>query len=77
MGLDSSPNAAAYFGAMNSLYYAGGVPGAFCHGWLADAYGRKMSIFVGCLMIVLAQALIAGSVHPVMFIVFRFFAGWG
>ncbi|EXJ91709.1 hypothetical protein A1O3_00259 [Capronia epimyces CBS 606.96] len=76
MGLNAS-NEASLTGAMNSLYYAGGVFGAVCHGWMADRFGRKIDIFAGATMIVVSQALIAGSVNPAMFIVFRFFCGWG
>jgi len=77
MKLNTNPNEAGILGAMNSLYYAGGFFGALCHGWVADAYGRKMSIFVGGMFVLVSQALIAGAYNPAMFIVFRFFAGWG
>ncbi|KAF2161521.1 hypothetical protein M409DRAFT_69644 [Zasmidium cellare ATCC 36951] len=63
--------------AANSIFYAGGIFGPFMHGWLADAYGRKMSIFVACMINLVSQAFQAGSVHIGMFIAFRFFAGWG
>jgi MFS family permease len=64
-------------GAANSIFYAGGIFGPFMHGWLADRYGRKMSIFVACAISLVAQALQAGAAHIGMFIAFRFFAGWG
>jgi MFS family permease len=76
MGLNDS-NMASLTGAMNSLYYAGGIFGAICHGLIADRYGRKWDIFVGSTFVLVSQALITGSVNPAMFIVFRFFAGWG
>jgi len=76
MGLDAS-NTASLTGAMNSLYYTGAIFGSICHSWVADRFGRKMDIFTGTVIIIISQALIAGSVHPAMFIVFRFFCGWG
>jgi MFS family permease len=62
---------------MNSLYYAGGVVGAICNGLVADRWGRKWNIFCASALIVVSQALIAGSVNPGLFIAFRFFAGQG
>lgn len=76
MGLDG-PDKDSLEGAMNSLFYTGGVAGAICHGWAANAYGRKGSIAIGSLVLLISQALLTGSVNAAMFIVFRFFSGWG
>lgn len=76
MSLDG-PNGASLTGAITSLYYVGATWGAFVHGWFANKYGRKPSIiFAVCLMTV-AQALLTGAANVSMFIVFRFFLGWG
>jgi len=77
MKLATRSNAESLEGAMLSLYYAGGVFGAVCHGLLSDRYGRKWSIFTACLINLVSEALLTGAVSPAMFIVFRFFAGWG
>ena len=76
MSLDG-PNGASLTGAMNSLFYVGATWGAFVHGWFANRYGRKPSIIFGVGVITVSQALLAGSVNVAMFIVFRFFLGWG
>lgn len=76
MSLDG-PHAEAISGAMNSLFYTGGVAGAICHGWVANRYGRKISIAMGSAILVVSQTLLCGSVNAAMFIVFRFFSGWG
>ncbi|OQU99467.1 hypothetical protein CLAIMM_05097 [Cladophialophora immunda] len=77
MGLLTAPNAADLIGAMNGLFYAGGFVGAMCIGKISDRYGRKFSITLGAIVILISNALLAGSVNPPMFIVFRFFQGLG
>jgi MFS family permease len=77
MKLDTATNADSLIGAMVGLYYAGGVVGSFCHGWMCNAYGRKMSIVTGMLFVLISGAFLTGSVNVAMFIVFRFFSGWG
>lgn len=77
MGLDTATNATQLIGAITALQYAGGIVGAFVHGWLSNAYGRKASILFGALMVLISGALLTGSVNVAMFIVFRFFNGWG
>jgi len=76
MKLDGS-NATSLIGAMNSLYYVGGTWGAIVHGWFANKYGRKPSIIFAVIMILISQTLLTGSENMAMFIVFRFFVGWG
>ena len=71
------PNGASLEGAMNSLYYVGGTTGAVGHGRFANRFGRKPSIIFGISMLFVAQILLTASVNMAMFIVFRFFAGWG
>lgn len=77
MGLNTAPNADQLFGAMNSLFYIGGIVGGFIAGYLANIYGRKAVVIGGAAIALVAQALTAGSVNIAMFIVFRFFVGLG
>ena len=77
MGLDTATNAKALTSAMVSLYYVGGIGGAFCHAWISNAYGRKASIIVGNIIVLVSGALTTGAVNPAMFIIFRSTTGWG
>ncbi|KAK0973525.1 hypothetical protein LTR54_017332 [Friedmanniomyces endolithicus] len=77
MALGTASNAHALISAMVSLFYVGGIAGAVCHGWISNAYGRKRSIIVGNIIILIAGALTTAAVNPAMFIVFRFVTGWG
>lgn len=77
MGLLTSTNAADLIGAMNGLFYAGGFIGALGAGKAADKWGRKTMVIAGTIIILISNALLAGSVNIAMFIVFRFFQGLG
>ncbi|TVY18042.1 Quinate permease [Lachnellula arida] len=77
MKLDELPNAEALIGAMNALYYAGGVFGSFFAGWSSNKYGRKFSAALGNFLVLLSGALLTASVNPGMFIAFRFLSGFG
>ncbi|KIX91964.1 uncharacterized protein Z520_12353 [Fonsecaea multimorphosa CBS 102226] len=77
MGLDNNPNASAILGATASLFYVGGVFGSIFSNVVSDRWGRKASIYTGCIMVLCSGALCAGSVNIAMFIVFRFVAGFG
>jgi len=59
------------------LFYVGGIGGSLCHSWIANTYGRKPSIIVANIIILISGALTTGAVNPSMFIVFRFTTGWG
>ncbi|KAK7892203.1 hypothetical protein LTR67_007299 [Exophiala xenobiotica] len=63
--------------AMNAVFYTGGVFGLITSSLLIDRLGRKNSLRIGATVTVIAQALLAGSVNVGMFIVFRFFSGFG
>lgn len=77
MELTTMSNESALIGATTSLYYAGGIFGAFAANFWADRWGRKASIYCGAGLTMVAAALCAGSVHIAMFIVFRFVSGFG
>jgi MFS family permease len=76
MGLDTSPNAEALISAILALYYAGGFFGSFCHGLLADRYGRKVSAAVSSTIMIIASAICTGTNNIGVYIAFRFFCGW-
>ncbi|RFU26446.1 hypothetical protein B7463_g9886, partial [Scytalidium lignicola] len=77
MGLDTAPNADQLLGAMNALFYIGGIIGGFLAGFLSDKYGRKFTVLFGAAITLVATALTAGSVNIAMFIVFRAIVGLG
>ncbi|OQU97883.1 hypothetical protein CLAIMM_03754 [Cladophialophora immunda] len=77
MHLDTASNAASLTGAMNGVWFAGGVVGGLIAGWFSSTYGRKLCVAVGVAMILITSALLTASVNAPMFIVFRFFNGWG
>lgn len=77
MHLDTASNADSLTGAMNGVWFAGGVIGAIVAGWVSAKYGRKFCVSTGLALILISAALLTGSVDAAMFIVFRFFNGWG
>ncbi|KAH8802545.1 general substrate transporter [Xylogone sp. PMI_703] len=77
MGLETAPNAESLIGAMNALYYAGGIFGSFLAGWTSNRFGRKFSAIIGNVLLLISGALLTASVNPAMFIVFRFMSGLG
>ena len=76
MGLDTATNADALISAILAIYYAGGFFGAFCHGLLADRYGRNVSATVAAVIMIVASAICTGSNKIGVYIAFRFFCGW-
>lgn len=64
-------------GALNGVNSAGNIGGALLQAWTADLYGRKRTIQLGSVVLVIGGALCAGSVHMAMFLVGRFIAGMG
>jgi MFS family permease len=77
MKLDTAPNAAALIGVMNALFYVGGFIGTFLSSWMAERWGRKVAILTGMTIILVSNALVAGSINITMFIAFRTLAGMG
>lgn len=77
MGLVNNPHAPALLGACSSLYFAGGVFGSFFSNFVGDRWGRKPSIYIGAMIVLISAALCAGSAGVAMFIVFRFTSGFG
>ncbi|KAJ6110223.1 hypothetical protein N7486_002458 [Penicillium sp. IBT 16267x] len=77
MKLDTASNAESITGAMNALYYTGGIFGSFFAGWSSNRFGRKFSAGVGNALLLISGALMTASVNPAMFIIFRFVSGFG
>lgn len=77
MKLETASNAEAITGAMNALYYTGGVFGSFFAGWSSRKFGRKFSTGFGNSLLVISGALMTAAVNPSMFIAFRFLSGFG
>lgn len=75
--LDTAPNAESITGAMNALFYTGGVLGSFFAGWSSKKFGRKFSAGFGNGLLIISGALMTASVNSTMFIAFRFFSGFG
>jgi MFS family permease len=62
---------------MNGLFQAGAFCGSLGINIVADRWGRKMSIIVPSILVLISGACLAGSVNVGMFIAFRFFSGMG
>lgn len=77
MKLDTAPNAESIEGAMNALFYTGGVLGSFFAGWSSKKFGRKFSTGFGNALLVISGACMTASINPAMFIAFRFVSGFG
>lgn len=77
MGLDHDSNAEGLIGTITGLFYTGGIFGCLFNSWAADALGRKWTVIIACVILVVSTACLAGSVNLGMFIAFRFFAGLG
>lgn len=82
-GLEADTSAPGYahttnmIGALNGINSAGAVIGCILQAWTADAYGRKTTIQMGAVVLVVGGALCSGAVHMAMFLVGRLVAGIG
>ncbi|KAH0847812.1 hypothetical protein AYO21_04018 [Fonsecaea monophora] len=75
--LETSSNGTTLISTMNGVFQTGGFLGVLCLPWVADKYGRKWSLAVPALLIIVSGAVMAGSTNVAEFIVFRFFSGAG
>lgn len=64
-------------GALNGVNSAGAIAGSLFQAWTADYFGRKRTIQLGSVVLVIGGALCSGAVHMAMFLVGRFIAGMG
>lgn len=75
--LETRPDGTSLLSAVGGLFQAGSFFGSCLISYVADRWGRKMSITVPLLLVMISGALLAGSVHIGMFLTFRFFSGMG
>ena len=68
MGLLTAHNAAGLTGAITAVFYAGCFFGCLLNSYIADKWGRKISLATGNLIVLIGSALTAGSVNIAMFI---------
>lgn len=64
-------------GALNGVNSAGAIAGCLSQAWSADKYGRKRTMQIGSVILIVGGALCAGAVDMAMFLVGRFIAGMG
>lgn len=62
-------------GALNGVNSAGAIVGCLLQAWTADKYGRKRTLQLGSLILVVGGALCAGAANMAMFLVGRLIAG--
>lgn len=77
MRLATLPNANDLIGAVSGAFLAGGMVGAIVTSEATDYLGRRVSIFISCLVGCVGGALQAGSINMGMFIAARLLAGLG
>lgn len=73
-GYDHTTN---IIGALNGVNSAGAIAGCIFQAWAADYYGRKRTLQIGCVILIVGGALCAGAYDMAMFLVGRFVAGVG
>jgi MFS family permease len=69
--LTSDGSDTAKIGAMLGVFFTGSLFGLYYQGYIADRFGRKKALLNAALFSIFSGALLAGSVHIAMFIVFR------
>jgi MFS family permease len=77
MELATLPNANDLIGAVSGVYFGGGMIGAIATSEATDYFGRRVSVFISCLLAFVGGALQAGSVNMGMFIAARLISGFG
>ncbi|KAH8588231.1 general substrate transporter [Bisporella sp. PMI_857] len=66
---------ASILGVMNAIYPIGKLMGLFPATWLSDRFGRRSSMWVGFILLLVGAGLQGGSVNLAMFIVSRWLLG--
>ncbi|KAK5461146.1 hypothetical protein LTS15_003209 [Exophiala xenobiotica] len=64
-------------GVVNGVFFTGSLFGLYYQAYICDRFGRKMSLANAAVFTIIGGAMLAGSVHIAMLIVFRFVAGFG
>ncbi|KAI7586340.1 hypothetical protein KC316_g5657, partial [Hortaea werneckii] len=73
-GYDHTTN---IIGALNGVNSGGAIVGCLTSAWSADAFGRKRTLLLGCLILIVGGAICSGSISIGMFIAGRVVAGIG
>ncbi|GAA5878866.1 hypothetical protein JCM8547_001494 [Rhodosporidiobolus lusitaniae] len=76
-GLDTASNANAISGAITSVFQAGGLFGSLISGVTSDRLGRRVAIFLACILVIIGGVLQTATIHIGMFIVGRFISALG
>ncbi|OQV10573.1 hypothetical protein CLAIMM_14550 [Cladophialophora immunda] len=84
-GLQSLPQWRTFFGnpsssklsAVNVVWPLGQLCGVYPTTWASDRFGRKVPIYIGFLILILASGLQGGARNLAMFIIARFLMGFG
>jgi MFS family permease len=58
-------------GAISGIYFAGAIFGTVGTSYVADRWGRKTALAVAAIVSIVCNALVAGSVHIAMLLIFR------
>lgn len=75
--LTTRPDGTQLLAATNGIFQTGAVIGTLTLPWFADRFGRKGGLSISALYCLISGAVLAGSTHIAMFLVFRFVAGAG
>jgi MFS family permease len=59
-------------GALNGVNSAGAIFGCLFNAWTSEKYGRKYSMMIGSVVLIVGGALCAGAYDMAMFLVGRF-----
>lgn len=73
-GYDYTTNMIA---ALNGVNSAGAFIGCLVHAWTSEKYGRKRTMQIGCIILIIGGAICGGAAHIGMLIVGRAIAGLG
>lgn len=68
---------AAILGLLVSIMYIGGVLAIPLVPWIADTYGRRIGIVIGCLVMLFGVALVSIGGHVALFVIGRLILGFG
>ncbi|RFU28546.1 hypothetical protein B7463_g7790, partial [Scytalidium lignicola] len=68
---------ASIIGAANGLFFSGGMLGCFTIAWKGDVFGRVRNLQIVAAICLISAIIQGASVHIAMFIVGRFFSGYG
>ncbi|EXJ83041.1 hypothetical protein A1O3_06858 [Capronia epimyces CBS 606.96] len=73
----SGSDADAVIGGILGGFLGGAFIGSLLQGWISPRYGRKKTTALAAILLIVSGALMAGSVHVAMFILFRIVSGIG